>query len=438
MQVVYRRCCGLDVHKKSVTAAVLVCDEAGHREVRRKEFATHWQDLQRLRFWLSACRVEAVAMESTGVYWKAIWNVLEGHFPLVLANPYFVRNFPGEKTDAKDSAWLANLLAHGLIRSSFVPPREIRDLRDLTRYRVKLKEEYNRVHNRIGKVLEDTNLKLGNVASDIWGATGRAILRRVIAGEERPEWLADWAQGTLRGKRAQLRLVLRGHVTDHHRFLLGELLGEVERIETQILRLDAELVRRMAPYEEALARLRTIPGVDVMTAWTLLAELGPDMRVFADAGHAASWAGLVPGNNESAGKRKSRRTRQGNRWLRRALTQSAWAVSRKKDCYLTACFYRRAARAGVKQAIVATAHQILELAYHLLAEGTVYREKGGGYFDQQDPVRSAQRLSQRLARLGYEVVLQKQEELVEPAAQGKRPVGRPRRRPDTQLTEAPG
>ena len=297
--------------------------------------------------------------------------MLEGHFPLLVANASFIHNFPGEKTDAKDSAWIADLLAHGLIRGSFVPPRPIRDLRDLTRYRVKLMEEYNRIHNRIAKVLEDANVKLGSVASDILGVTGRAIVQKLIAGEERPEWLADRAVGTLRNKRGELRLVLRGQMTEHHRFLLRELMDDLDRVEPHVLRIEAELVRRMEPYQEAVNRLRTIPGVQLLTAWTLIAELGVDMTVFPDADHAASWAGLVPGNCQSGGKRMSQRTRHGNRWVRRALTQSAWAVSHKKECYLTACFYRRAARSGMKQAIVATAYQILIIAYHVLAEGTV-------------------------------------------------------------------
>jgi len=303
MQVVYRRCCGMDVHQEHLTACVRVGDEKGNPEVRKKEFGTHWKELQRLKMWLYACHVEAVAMESTGVYWKPVWNVLEGHFPLIVANAYFIHNFPGEKTDARDSAWIADLLAHGLIRPSYVPPQAIRELRDLTRYRVKLKEEYNRIHNRIHKVLEDANLKLATVVSDILGVTGRAILRKVIAGEERPEWLADRAVGSLRRQREALRLALKGKITAHHRFLLGELLDDVEKVEARISRIESELVQRMKPHEAAIERLITIPGVNLITAWTLVAELGTDMSVFADAHHAASWAGLVPGNCESAGKR---------------------------------------------------------------------------------------------------------------------------------------
>jgi transposase len=338
MQVVYSRCCGLDVHKDSVTACVLVFDDQGRRQVRKKEFPTYWQQLQRLKLWLYANKVQHVAMESTGVYWKPVWNILQGHFPLLLANPYHMKNIPGRKTDQNDAEWIADLLAHGLLRASFVPPREIAELRDWTRYRVKLVQEYNRIHNRIHKVLEDANLKLSSVASDILGATGRAIIQAIVRGQEHPDWLADKAMSSLRNKRDQLRLVLKGRITDHHRHLLRELMGDVERVEEKICRVQTEIAERMQPYQELMDRLTTIPGVDILTAWTLIAELGPDMSVFPDADHAASWAGLVPGSFESAGKRKSSRTRHGNRWLRRALCQSAWAVAHKKDCYLTAHF----------------------------------------------------------------------------------------------------
>lgn len=402
MQVVYSRCCGLDVHKKSVTACVLVFDQQGRRSVRKKQFETHQQGLQRLMLWLYASKVEQAAMESTGVYWKPVWNALEKHFPLILANPYQVKSIPTEKTDPRDAEWIADLLAHGLIRPSLVPPREIRELRDLTRHRVKLVHDRNRVHNRIHKVLEDASIKLDTVASDILGTTGRKIIEAIIAGEDRPDWLADKAQGTLRTKRNQLRLVLRGQVTEHHRWLLSRLLEELKFLENEILCLEQQLAVAMQPYQLAVDRLCTIPGVNVITAWTLIAELGPDMSVFADAQHAASWAGLCPGNRESGGKQLSQRTRKGNRWLRRALCQSAWAISHKKDCYLTAYFYRKAG-SGIRQAIVATAHKILIIAYHVLRDGTVYQERGAGYFDQLHPERARNRLQRRLERLGWEV-----------------------------------
>jgi hypothetical protein len=265
--------------------------------------------------------------------------------------------------------------------------------------------EYNRVHNRISKVLEDANLKLGSVASDILGVTGRMILREIADGHEHPDWLADRALSRLRHKREELRLALIGRITDHHRYLLRELLDDVERSESKITRLEGEIVRRMQPYEKFIERLITIPGVDVLTAWTVLAELGIDMTQFPDADHAASWAGLVPGSYESAGKRKSTRTRHGNCWLRRALCQSAWAVAHKKDCYLTAHFYRRASRHGMRKAIIATAHQILIIAFHIIRDGTVYQQRGGEFFDRLNPTRTTKRLTQRLERLGFQVVL---------------------------------
>jgi len=405
MQVVYSRCCGLDVHKDSLTACVLVFDEQGRRQVRKKEFPTYWQQLQRLKLWLYANKVQHVAMESTGVYWKPVWNILQGHFPLLVTNPYHMKNIPGRKTDQNDAEWIADLLAHGLLRGSFIPPPGIQELRDWTRYRVKLMQEYNRIHNRIHKVLEDANLKLSSVASDILGATGRAIIQAIIRGQEHPDWLADKAMSSLRNKRDQLRLVLKGRITDHHRHLLRELMDDVERVEEKICRVQTEIAERMSPYQELMDRLTTIPGVDILTAWTLIAELGPDMSVFPDADHAASWAGLVPGSFESAGKRKSSRTRHGNRWLRRALCQSAWAVAHKKDCYLTAHFYRRASRHGAKKAIVATAHQILIIVFHILRDGTVYREHGRRFRSHE---------SRQNDKAAFEVILKPRPETAPP------------------------
>lgn len=404
MQVVYSRCCGLDVHKKSVTACVLVLDPHGRRSVRKKQFETHRPGLHKLVLWLYACKVMQVAMESTGVYWKPVWNALEKHFPLILANPYQVKSIPSEKTDPRDAEWIADLLAHGLIRPSFVPPPEIRQLRDLTRHRVKLVQDRNRVHNRIHKVLEDASIKLDTVASDILGTTGRAIIEAIIDGEQRPDWLADKAQGTLRSKRNQLRLVLRGQVTEHHRWMLRRLLEELKFLENEILCLEQQLALAMQAHQALVDLLCSIPGVNAITAWTLIAELGPDTNVFVDAQHAASWAGLCPGNRESGGKQLSQRTRKGNRWLRRALCQSAWAISHKKDCYLTAYFYRKAG-GGIRQAIVATAHKILIIAYQVLKHGTPYQELGGGYFDQLHPERARNRLLRRLERLGWEVAI---------------------------------
>lgn len=423
MQILYSRCCGIDVHKDSVTACVLVYSESPEPEVRKKEFSTHFKALGNLRLWLFAQKVTHVALESTGVYWKPVWEALEGHFELILANPYQVKNIPGQKTDARDSQWLAELLAHGLIRPSFVPPRATRDLRDLTRYRVKLAEERNRIHNRIHKVLEDASIKLDTVVSDILGVSGRAMILAIIAGQEHPDWLADKAKGRLRGKRADLRLVLRGRITDHHRFMLGELMDDLEFVERKMERLEKQIAAQCDL--PRLARLCTIPGVDVITAWTLLAELGSDMRIFASPRHAASWAGLCPGNHESGGKRLSNRTRKGNRWLRRALCQAAWAATRKKNCYLAAFFYRKAGKHGIRKAIVATAHHLLVIAFCVLRDQTEYREMGGDYFDRLHPERTRNRLVRRLQRLGHHVVLTPRVELVAVPPQSKPKRGRP-------------
>ena len=401
MQVVYSRCCGLDVHKASVTACVLTFDDKGNRTVRKKEFRTFDQQLSGLMLWLMACKVTHVAMESTGVYWKPVWKKLEGKFELILTNPQHMKAIPGRKTDQQDAEWIAELLAHGLLRASFVPTAEIRQLRELTRLRVHLMGEYNRVHNRIHKVLEDAGIKLSSVISDIAGASGRAILRAIVKGERSPAWLAYHAKSTLRteARQQELRRALRGHIGEHHRFLLQLLLEDLEHVEATVGRLEEEITSRLAPHEAVIERLCTIPGVDRITAWTLVAELGLDMSVFDTAAHAASWAGLCPGNRESAGKRLSNRTRKGNRWLRRGLCQSAWAVTHKRDCYLTAFFYRRAGRQGVRKAIVSTAHQILVVAYCVLRDGVGYRERGGAFFDLRHPERTRRRLQARLERL---------------------------------------
>lgn len=404
MQILYSRCCGIDVHKDSVTVCVLVYSGRPEPDIRKKEFETHFKALLNLKMWLLAQKVTHVAMESTGVYWKPVWQTLEGNFGLILANPYQVKNIPGKKTDARDSQWLAELLAHGLIKPSFVPPRETRELRDLTRYRVKLTEERNRIHNRIHKVLEDACIKLDTVASDILGKSGRAIIQAIIDGQEHPDWLADKAKGSLRGKRPDLRLALRGRITEHHRLMLRELMEDLVFVEHKIERLEKAIVPQ--PNLGLVSRLCTIPGVDLITAWTLLAELGSDVSVFRSPRHAASWAGLCPGNHESAGKRLSNRTRKGNRWLRRALCQAAWAATRKNNCYLAAFFYRKAGKHGIRKAIVALAHRILTIAFCMLRDGTEYREVGGDYFDRLNPERTKARLIRRLQRLGLEVHLQ--------------------------------
>ena len=403
MQILFSRVCGIDVHKGTLAVCVLIYREGKKPEARYKEFGTHQKALTALRNWLSAQKVTHVAMESTGVYWKPVWYALEGEFQLLLANPFQVKALPGKKTDKRDSHWLAELLAHGLMTASFVPPEKTRALRDLTRYRVKLSEELNRIHNRIHKVLEDASIKLDTVVSHIMGGTGRSIVEGIIEGKESPRQLAERAQGSLRGKRAQLELALYGRVSEHHRFLLRELLEDFRFVEAKILRLDKTLSGSVD--WEQVARLCTIPGVDVITAWTLLAELGSDMRVFANSKKVASWAGLCPGNKESGGKRLSGRTRKGNRWVRRGLCQAAWGASRKKDCFLNAFFQRHKAKQGAPKAIIATAHRLLVIAYCLLRDGTTYQERGGDFYDQLNAARTRQRLIERLRRLGVAVTI---------------------------------
>ena len=343
MEVVHEVCCGLDVHKKSVTACVLW---ASGRRRQTRAFGTFTRELLELGDWLRACGVTHVAMESTGVYWKPVWNLLEGQFEVLLVNAQHIKAVPGRKTDQKDSEWIADLLQHGLLRASFVPPTPTRELRDLTRYRASLAQEINRIANRIQKVLEDANIKLASVATDTLGASGRAMLEALVNGEQDSQRLAEMSRGLLRNKIPQLQQALEGRVTAHHRFLLRELLDHLYFVESKMGRIEEEIAERLAPFQSEVARLCTIPGVDRVTAWGLLAEIGMNMKQFSDAQHLASWAGLCPGSHESAGKRKSGKIRKGSLWLRRCLCQGAWAVSTKKNNYLSALYRRLAVRRG--------------------------------------------------------------------------------------------
>jgi transposase len=404
MEVLYRCCCGLDVHKKSITACVLWAEGKKRKEKRR--FGTFTEDLLKLAEWLRECGVTHVAMESTGVYWKPVWNILEGQFAeVLLVNAQHIKAVPGRKTDQKDSEWIAQLLQHGLLKASFIPPRPTRELRDLTRYRVSLAQECNRVANRIQKVLEDANIKLASVATDALGASGRQMIQALIAGEQDSAVLAEMAKGLLRNKIPELKLALEGRVNDHHRFLLNEMLDDLRHIESKMTKVEAEIEGRLRPFEEQVARLCTIPGVDRITAWGLAAEMGLNMDQFPSAAHLASWAGMCPGNFESAGKRLGGRTRKGSRFLRRHLCQAAWAVSTKRDSYLSALFRRLAARRGNKRATMAVGHAILVIAYHLLKRQESYRDLGPNYFDQKNPESLRRSLVKRLERIGYTVAL---------------------------------
>ena len=403
MQVVHEVCCGLDVHKKSVTACVLW---ASGRRRQTRAFGTFTRELLELGDWLRACGVTHVAMESTGVYWKPVWNLLEGLFEVLLVNAQHIKAVPGRKTDQKDSEWIADLLQHGLLRASFVPPTPIRELRDLTRYRASLAQEINRIANRIQKVLEDANIKLASVATDTLGASGRAMLEAIIHGEQDSQRLAEMSRGLLRNKIPELRQALEGRVTAHHRFLLRELLDHLYFVESKMQRIEQEVAERLGPFQSEVARLCTIPGVDRVTAWGLLAEIGLDMSQFPDAQHLASWAGLCPGSHESAGKRKSGKIRKGSLWLRRCLCQGAWAVSTKKNNYLSALYRRLAARRGTKRATIAVAHNLLVIAYYILRDGTCYRDLGPDYFDRLNPEGLRRRLTKRLEGLGFKVSLE--------------------------------
>lgn len=404
MQVVYARCAGLDVHKKTVSVCVSVCEAGGAKQQQMRVFGTFTRDLLALADWLKEHGVTHVAMEATGVYRRPVWAVLEGQFQQMLVNP--IKAVPGRKTDAKDCEWIADLLQHGLLKGSFVPPTPIQDLRDLTRHRAELRQSQNRVANRIQKFLEQANLKLSSVASNTLGVSGRRMLEALIAGQEDPEQLAKLARGKLKSKIPQLEQALEGRVRDHHRFLLAEFLDEGKALGDRIARLEAEIDRQIRPFESAVALWQTIPGVDRVTACNVVAEVGVDMNPFPTAQHLASWAALCPGNHESAGKRKSGRTRDGNKWLRRSLCQAAWAVTRKKDCYLSAQFKSLAARRGVKRAVMAVAHTMLIIGYHMLKTGPGYYELGGNYLEQINKDQLQRYYTKRLQRLGLKVTVE--------------------------------
>jgi transposase len=406
MQVVYARCAGLDVHKKTVSACVSVCEPDGNKQQQMRVFGTFTSDLLALGDWLKDQGVTHVAMEATGVYWRPVWAVLEGQFQQMLVNPQHIKAVPGRKTDAKDCEWIADLLQHGLLKGSFVPPTPIQDLRDLTRYRAELRQSQNRVANRIQKFLEQANLKLSPVASNTLGVSGRQMLEAIIAGQDNPQQLAKLARGKLKNKIPQLEQALEGRVRDHHRFLLAEFLDEWEALGQRISRLEAEIDKQIRPFEEAVALWQTIPGVDRVTACNLVAEVGVDMNQFPTAQHLASWSALCPGNHESAGKRKSGKTRDGNKWLRRSLCQAAWAVTRKKNCYLSAQFKRLAARRGVKRAVMAVAHTMLIIGYHMLKTGSGYHELGGDYLERINKDQLQRYFVKRLQRLGLKVTVE--------------------------------
>ena len=408
MERVYERCAALDVHKAQVTACVHVPDRQGKRAELRAEFSTMTAELLALRDWLKGLGVTHVAMEATGVYWKPVYYLLEDDFELLLVNAQHVKNVPGRKTDVQDAQWLCQLLEHGLVRSSYVPPKPIRELRDLTRYRKSLVWERAREANRLHKVLEDANIKLDCVASRPFGASGKAMLKELCEGNNDPVALADLAKGKLRAKLPALHQALEGRFRDHHALLVGHLLAHIEYLDQTIAELSEEIEERMRPFEHKRELLCTIPGVAERTAEVIIAELGPDMERFPTHRHAASWAAICPGHHESAGKRHSGRTRKGDSWLRTALIEAAQsAAGRTKDTYLNSQYLRVKRRRGHKKAIVAVAHSILVAAYYVLRDQVPYEELGGDYFvRREDHDRLTRRLVRQLERLGQHVTLE--------------------------------
>ena len=401
MELLHPRCAGLDVHKDSVVACVRCASPPRVHEVRT--FGTTTTEIMRLADWLDEHACAHVAMEATGVYWKPVWHLLEGRFALTLANAQHIRNVPGRKTDVNDAMWIADLLAHGLIRDSFVPPTQIQELRDLTRTRKQLVREIGQHSQRIQKVLETANIKLGSVLSDVLGKSGRAMLQAIIAGEDDPERLADLALGTARTKRSALVEALRGHVTPHHRGMLKLHLGLVDALEAAIADVDDSLGNALAPIAYATDLLTSIPGVGQTVAQVIVSEVGVDMSRFPTAGHLVSWAGLCPRNDESAGKRRSTRMRKSAKWLKTTLITAAWAAVRSKGTYLRAQFLRIKSRRGPKKAIAAVAASMLTAAYHMLDTGVFYTDLGPEHFNNVDKSRAIQRLLRRLGELGCEV-----------------------------------
>lgn len=416
MHTVFTQVAGLDVHLKLIQCAVRCISETGKPLAQVRTFGTVTRQLRAMADYLESLGVTHVAMEATGVLWKPVWNVLEGRFKLLLVNPRHLKKVPGRKSDVSDAEWIAQLMQCGLLRSSFVPPRPLRNLRDLTRHRAQLASEHTRVANRIHKILEDANIKLGTVASDVLGKSGRLMLKSLLEGEQDVAKLANLAIGQLRGKIPQLKLALEGHMTEHHRFMLGQLLAHLDFVESAIDQFSQRIAQQL---DELLSRdkqthLDAIPGVDHKTIENVVAEIGPDMTVFPDEHHLCSWTGICPGNEESGGRRLRSATRKGNRWLRRALAEAAWAASHAKDSYLSAQYRRLAARRGKKRAIMAVGHTLLVIFYHLLKSDVEYHDLGADFFDRLEPDRLRRYLVNRLERLGYDVALQ-------PKAPGNQP-----------------
>lgn len=412
MQVVYARCCGMDVHKKTVVACVLLTQADGTVQRQRRTFSTMTADLLACLDWLESLQIEIVAMESTGVYWRPIFNLLETHLQVILVNAQHMKAVPGRKTDVKDSEWIADLLRHGLLKASFIPPQPIRDLRDLTRYRKTLVQEKAQEVNRLQKVLETANLKLASVATDVMGKSGRDILDALVGGERDPEVLADLARGRLRHKLPDLRLALDGRLRPHQTLLLQQILAHIDFLEQSLECLEAEIGERLAPFEKTTALLESLPVLLETAKAVVIAEIGVDMSRFPTAAHLASWAGVCPGNRVSGGKRLNGKSNKGNVYLRAMLCQLAWVIARSKTpSYLSVFYHRIARRRGKKRAIVALAHTLLVIIYHMIRENKPYQDLGPDYLVKQDSERLERRAVQRLEQLGFEVTLTRKQEV---------------------------
>ena len=406
MDNIYPCCAGLDVHQESVEASVRRIEPGGGLQQQTRHWGTMTRDLLAMGDWMAAQGVTHIAMESTGVYGKPLFNLLESRFTILLVNARHLKQVPGRKSDVRDCQWIAQLLQHGLLKGSFIPPQPQRDLRDLTRYRTQVGEERTRTVNRIHKVLQDANIKLASVASEILGVSGRAMLKALIEGEDDALKLADMAQGQLRGKIPQLEKALQGRVREHHRFLLRLLWKQLVQQEELIAQLNTQIEEQTRPFAHEVERLDAVPGVDRRVAEAVLAEVGADMNPFPSHQHLASWAGMCPGNEVSAGKRQKRGITPGDRWLKRALVQAAWGASRSKHTYLASQYRRLVGRRGKKRALVAVGHSMLVIFYHMLKSGTTYAELGGDFFDQLEPERLTRYYVRRLESLGHKVILE--------------------------------
>jgi len=405
MDVVYGRCCGIDIHKRIAVACVIVSEKKGRTRKVIRTFGTMTDDLLALADWLASEGVTHVAMESTGVYWKAPFNLLEGQFEVLLANAQHIKTVPGRKTDVKDAEWIADLLRHGLLRASFVPDRPQRELRELTRYRTSLVRERAAEANRLQKTLEGANIKLGDVATNVLGLSARQMLDALVAGTAEPATLAQLARGRMRAKIPQLERALSGRFAAHQRFSVGQQLAHIDYLDEVIERLSAQVAERLAPFDTMIERLDAIPGIARRTAEILLAEIGSDMSRFPTAAHLASWAGMCPGHHESAGKQYDGKTRKGSPWLRQALIEAAAAAGKTKDTYLAAQYHRLVPRRGRNKAAVAVGHSILVIVWHLLQHDCPFVDLGSTYFDERDRAATERRLVRRLEQLGYSVRL---------------------------------